>query len=74
MKTWNVLTGVVQLVDADTAEEAQRKAQDQTQVAVDKFGDVYDLTDLFTDNPGVVCEEYQMAFESDTDQEGKPTR
>lgn len=43
MKTWNVLTGVVQLIDAETAEEAHRLADQRVQAAVDAFGDVYDL-------------------------------
>lgn len=55
MKTWNVLTGVVQLVDAETAKEAERIAWTRVSDAVHKFGEVYDLADSGLSN---------LAFES----------
>jgi hypothetical protein len=46
MTTWNVLTGVVQLIDAATAEDALRIGAGRTQQAVNEFGDFFDLTDV----------------------------
>lgn len=43
MKTWNVLTGVVQIVTAATADEARRIAEDRVSSAVNEFGAVYDI-------------------------------
>lgn len=43
LKTWNVLTGVVQLVEAATAAEARQIAEDRVSAAVDGFGEVYDI-------------------------------
>jgi hypothetical protein len=59
MKTWNVLTGVVQLVQAETAEEAERAAWARVSNAVDSFGDVFDLAGTGVSN---------LVFESESDE------
>jgi hypothetical protein len=59
MKTWNVITGVVQLIEAETVEEAILMAAERTQAAVDTFGDVYDLDHAFDTSM------YKVAFESE---------
>ena len=56
MKTWNVVTGVVQLIDAETAEEARRMADLQVYAAVREFADIFDLDDVYAQLGGVVFE------------------